>query len=151
MPPHPTDSSGTGPRELDILLVEDNDGDIGLICEALEDISAELNLRIVKDGFKALEFIRTAAVKPRLIILDLNIPGKTGFDVLTELKDDPEWKEVPVIVFTSSSAYLDVRKAYRLHANSFVRKPTDVDEFFATVASIERFWARTAILPGFAG
>ena len=134
------------PGKVSVLLVEDNEGDIGLFREGLNAIRATLNLHVVTDGVQAVEFLRTMPL-PNLIVLDLNIPGKSGFEVLEELKQDQSLREVPVVIFSSSSASRDIRRAYQLHANSFVQKPSDVDEFFQAVASIEQFWTRTACLP----
>ena len=134
------------PHKPTVLLVEDNEGDIGLFREGLNAIRATLDLQVVTDGIKAMEFLRTKP-RPNLVILDLNIPGKSGYEVLEELKQDADLKDVPVVIFSSSGALRDVKMAYKLHANSFVRKPVDVDEFFEAVASIERFWTRTASLP----
>ena len=134
-------------RMIEVLLVEDNEGDIGLIREALAGTAVHVRLHVVMDGLKALEFVRAKSPRPHLVILDLNIPGKSGYDVLKEVKRDPDLEDLPVIIFTSSAASRDVQTAYKLRANSFVRKPADLDEFFAAVASMEQFWTQTASLP----
>lgn len=134
-------------RIIRILLVEDNHGDIDLVREALRDFAPRVQLHVAENGIDALECVRDRRSRPHLIVLDLNIPGKSGYDVLRELKEDPELCELPVVIFTSSTAQKDVHTAYRLHANSFVRKPVDLDEFFAVIGSLQRFWVETAILP----
>ena len=139
--------NGNNPPRIDVLLVEDNEGDIGLFREGLNAIGASLTLHVATDGIQAMNFLRQKKPKPQLIVLDLNIPGMNGYEVLEQVKQDAELKEVPVVIFSSSGAARDVKTAYRLQANSFVRKPMDVDEFFNAVASIERFWTRTASLP----
>jgi CheY-like chemotaxis protein len=135
------------PRRIRVLLVEDNEGDIGLIKEALQAAKALVSLHVITDGRASVEYLHTTRLKPHIIILDLNVPGLDGHGILREIKNSPELREIPVIVFTSSHAFKDMKEAYALNANSFVRKPNDVDEFFAAVASIEHFWARTAVLP----
>ena len=139
--------NGNNPLKILVLLVEDNEGDIGLFREGLNAIGASLTLHIATDGIQAMNFLRQKKPRPHLIVLDLNIPGMNGYEVLEQVKQDADLKEVPVVIFSSSGAARDVKTAYRLQANSFVRKPVDVDEFFSAVASIERFWTRTASLP----
>lgn len=94
-----------------------------------------------------MEFVRKQTPRPDLIILDMNLPFKSGQEVLEELKADADLCEIPVVVFTSSASLRDVRAAYRHQASSYVRKPEDVDEFFKVVAGIERYWTETAVLP----
>jgi CheY-like chemotaxis protein len=134
-------------RCLDVLLVEDNDGDIILIRLALDESRAPVRLHVAKDGVEALAFVQRGQPRPDLIILDLNLPRKSGREVLAELKAHPDLKEIPVVIFTSSRADRDVRTAYRAHANTYVRKPEDIDEFYAAVAGLHRYWSETALLP----
>ena len=135
-----------------ILLVEDNPADAHLVERALRNSIFSPDLSVVEDGMEALEFLRRrgiyeSAPRPDLILLDLNIPRRDGHQVLGDLKSDPELREIPVIIFTSSSAPKEVKTSYRLGANAYVRKPIDIDEFFEVVASIENFWLGTAALP----
>jgi CheY-like chemotaxis protein len=135
-----------------ILLVEDNPADAHLVERALRKSVFTPLLSVVEDGIEAMDFLRRRGAHegarcPDLILLDLNIPGKEGHEVLGELRNDPEFKELPVIIYTSSSAPKDVKTSYRLGANAYVRKPTDIEEFFDVISSIESFWLKTALLP----
>lgn len=134
-------------RAIEVLLVEDNHGDVLLVRQALKSIATAVQLHVAKDGAAALEFVRRKSPQPDLIILDMNLPQKSGAEVLDELKADTELREIPVVVFSSSGAVRDVRAAYRAQASSYVRKPEDVDEFFAVVAGMERYWTKTVLLP----
>lgn len=134
-------------RAIHILVVEDNAGDIFLIKEAFNGSGAVFDVHVVKDGLGAIEFVEHGSPRPDLVILDLNIPGLSGHEVLGRLKSDPEFMEIPVVVFSSSNSIQDIRTSYKLRANSYVKKPSDLDEFFATIAAIENFWTHTAILP----
>ena len=137
----------TPARMIHILVVEDNAGDIFLIKEGLHGSGTSCDIAVAKDGLGAIRFIEAGNPRPDLIILDLNIPGLSGHDVLRRVKSDPQFQEIPVIIFSSSNSMLDIKTAYQLNANSYVKKPSDLDEFFAAVAAIERFWTRTAALP----
>jgi chemotaxis family two-component system response regulator Rcp1 len=139
-------------REVNILLVEDNPGDVRLTLEALRDGRIANQLHVVHDGEDAMEFARRQGVyidapRPDLILLDLNLPKKDGREVLEELKNDPELHRIPVIVLTTSSAESDVLRSYDLHANCFISKPIGYDDFIAAVRSIENFWLKLVQLP----
>ncbi|MFN3322519.1 MAG: response regulator [Bryobacteraceae bacterium] len=139
-------------RPLEILLVEDSPSDARLMMEALRQTSAISKLHLTSSGEEALSFLRRkgvfeGAVRPDIILLDLNLPGKDGRDVLAEIKADPELKSIPVAVLTTSQSEADVVKAYMLHANCYINKPLDLDEFTRVVGSFEEFWLRTATLP----
>jgi len=143
--------NGTEPRS-NILIVEDNPGDQRLIREAFQDTQRALETAVAKDGVEALDYLCrrgafTDAARPDLILLDLNLPKKGGREVLAEIKSDPQLKNIPVVVFSSSSAPGDVSSAYLLHANCYVTKPADLDELFQAIAWIEKFWLSTVILP----
>lgn len=135
-----------------ILLVEDNPGDIRLTKEALKDAKVRNEITVVGDGEEALLFLhkqgKYAEVKhPDMILLDLNLPRKSGLEVLKELKEDEGLKRIPVVVITSSSAERDIVRSYNLHANCFVTKPVDLDQFLEVVRSIENFWLSIVWLP----
>jgi two-component system, chemotaxis family, response regulator Rcp1 len=139
-------------RPIEILLVEDSAADAHLIERALRTARSPVCLSVVEDGVRALDYLRRngtfdGVVRPDLIVLDLDLPGKDGHQVLKELKDAPELKEIPVVIYTGSSAEKDVRLSYRLGASCYIRKPVDLDEFLGVVSSIERFWLGTASLP----
>ena len=138
---------------IEILLVEDNPGDVRLIIEALGDGKMINHLTVAHDGVQALALLR--GVPPRqkpahfdLILLDLNLPGKNGREVLVELKHDPKLKHIPVIVLTTSEAEEDIRRAYAAHANCYVTKPVGFEQFMRVIQSIEDFWLTVARLPG---
>ena len=137
---------------VEILLVEDNPGDISLTREAFEETRLPITLHVVRDGVEAMEFLRRegehgVAPRPDLILLDLNLPRMDGREVLAKIKNDPELKTIPVIVMTTSDAHQDVLKAYDLHANCYQIKPVDVEEFFAMVQAIESYWFNMTQLP----
>lgn len=137
---------------IEILLVEDNPGDARLAVEALKEAKVRNRLNIVEDGVKALDFLRrngeyTTAPRPDLVLLDLNLPRKDGRQVLAEMKQDPDLKRIPVVVLTTSQAEQDILKAYDLHANCYIAKPVDLDQFMAVVRSIEDFWLTIVKLP----
>ena len=139
-----------GPVE--ILLVEDNPGDERLTREALKEGKVFSNLHWVKDGVEALQFLRRQArfgsvPRPDIILLDLNLPKKDGREVLQEIKSDPALKQIPVVVLTTSKAEEDVVRSYNLHANCYVTKPVDLENFITAVQSIDRFWLTVATLP----
>ncbi|WP_255194153.1 response regulator [Natronobeatus ordinarius] len=142
----------TSSEPAQILLVEDNPGDVRLTKEAFKQGRIENDLHVVTDGHEALEFLaqREAyedAPRPDLILLDLNLPRKNGDEVLEELKGDPELRCIPVIVLTSSKAEEDVVRSYELHANAYLTKPVDPDEFIDAVKAFEAFWFRVVRLP----
>jgi CheY-like chemotaxis protein len=139
-------------RPLEILLVEDNPGDILLTREALKEGNALCNLHVVKDGVEALGFLRrqsphVAAPRPDLILLDLNLPRRDGRSVLAEVKTDEDLKSIPVVVLTTSEADEDIATSYNLHANCYIAKPGDLDRFFRVVRCIEDFWLDVVKLP----
>lgn len=137
-------------RPAKVLVVEDNEGDIRLVQEALKQTKSPCQLTVVKDGVAALEHLRQeggVTDRPDLILLDLNLPLKDGREVLREIKQDDELKHIPVLILTSSGSTEDVMTAYRLHANCYLTKPSRVNEFFSLLASIEDFWTKRAHLP----
>jgi two-component system response regulator len=136
----------------EILLVEDQEGDVGLTREALRRSEKQINLSVASNGEEALAFLRRQAdyvdaVRPDLILLDLNMPRMDGREVLAAMKKDRALRVIPVIVFTSSSAESDVQKAYELGARCYVTKPSDWDRFSEAIGSIVQFWLTTARLP----
>ena len=139
-------------RTVEILLVEDNPGDVRLTKEALVELKVPHSLHVVTDGEAALEFLfrrgrYAKAIRPDLILLDLNLPRRNGREVLEQIKQDPDLKLIPVLVLTTSGSPLDIRAAYSLHANSYIVKPRDLDKFWEVASAIEEFWIRTATLP----
>ena len=141
------------PVAVHILLVEDNPGDVRLMKEALSESKEYCRLTTVEDGEQAVRFLRrvepfTDAVRPDLIFLDLNLPRKDGREVLAEIKSDAGLRRIPVIVLTTSEADRDVHRAYDLHANCYVRKPTDLDEYLSVIRACEKFWLHIVRLPG---
>ena len=139
-------------RDVEILLVEDNPGDVRLTVEALRDARVANRLNVVGDGEAALAFLRQegeygSAPRPDLILLDLNLPLKDGRETLGEIKRDPKFLSIPVIVLTTSSAERDIVQSYHMHANCYISKPIEFDEFIGAVRSIENFWLRIVALP----
>jgi CheY-like chemotaxis protein len=137
---------------IEILLVEDNPGDVRLTVEALREAKVRNNLNVASDGVEAMEFLRRVgdhanAPLPDLVLLDLNLPRKDGREVLQEIKTDPELTLIPVVVLTTSQAEQDVLRSYQLHANAYVTKPVDLDQFLQVVRSIESFWLEIVRLP----
>ncbi|MBE2279870.1 MAG: response regulator [Ignavibacteriaceae bacterium] len=137
---------------IDILLVEDNAGDARLASEALKESKVLNNLIHLDNGLNALKYLKMEgdyknAPKPDLILLDLNLPGMDGRDVLKEIKSDPELKRIPVVILTTSRAEEDVLKSYELHANCYISKPIDLEQFISVVKSIESFWFTIVKLP----
>lgn len=139
-------------QPVEILLVEDNAGDVRLIQEALKDSKVSSHMSVVGDGVDALAFVHrdgkhALAPRPDLIILDLNLPKKSGQDVLREIKSDPRLKRIPVVVLTTSKSDEDISETYRNHGNCFISKPVDLNQFLMIVKSIEHFWLTVAKLP----
>jgi two-component system, chemotaxis family, response regulator Rcp1 len=137
---------------IDILLVEDNPGDVRLTLEALKEGGIQGRLHVAADGEEAIAFLRqtgphTHAARPGLILLDLNLPRRSGTDVLRELKADPDLRRIPVVILTSSTAEEDIRRTYDLHANCYVTKPVDLDEFMEVVRYMRDFWFSVVTLP----
>ena len=146
-------NSQDGSTVFEILLVEDNPGDIRLAEEAFGDAQVANNLRTARDGEEALSYLRqegshSQATRPDLILLDLNLPKKGGREVLREIKADDGVKRIPVIILTTSGDEEDISQAYGLNASSYVRKPVDLDGFIEVVAAIEAFWMKYVKLPG---
>ncbi len=140
------------PKVVNILLIEDNPGDIRLVVESMKESTKPNNLSIVKDGVEAMTYLHhegvyANAVRPDIILLDLNLPRKNGKEVLAEIKKDPDLKSIPVIVFTASSAERDVINSYDLHANCYITKPVSLEKFIEVVKSIETFWLTVVKLP----
>lgn len=139
-------------RPIDILLVEDNPGDVDLAREALGMGKLHNNLHVAQDGVVAMEFLRKTGKyvdvpRPDLIILDLNLPKKDGRQVLAEIKADEDLKRIPVVILTTSRAEEDILKTYNLHANCYITKPIDMKQFLHVVQSIEEFWLSIVVLP----
>jgi len=137
---------------IEILLVEDNPGDARLAFEALKDSKLKNNLYLATDGVEAMDFLRKRGKfidvpRPDLILLDLNLPRKDGREVLAEIKNDENLKRIPVVILTISKAEEDILKSYNLHANCYVTKPLDLDQFIKVVRSIEDFWLSIVKLP----
>jgi two-component system, chemotaxis family, response regulator Rcp1 len=139
-------------QSVDILLVEDNAGDVRLTREVLKDSKVSNNLIVASNGEEALACLRkqgkfTNTVRPDLILLDLNLPVKDGRQVLAEIKDDPDLKRIPVVILTTSKAEEDIIKTYNLHANCYVTKPVDLEQFVKVVKSLEDFWLAIVKFP----
>jgi CheY-like chemotaxis protein len=140
-------------RQIEILLIEDNPGDARLTQEAMRAAKMTNVLHIVEDGVQAMEFLRQRsrfkdAPRPDLILLDLNLPKKDGRAVLAEVKADPDLRRIPVVVLTTSRSEEDVMQAYDMHANAYVTKPVNLDQFMRIVALIDEFWLKVVTLPG---
>ncbi len=139
-------------RPIEILLVEDNPGDVRLTQEALGEAKVRNNLAVARDGVEALSYLRREApfqdaTRPDMVLLDLNLPRKDGREVLAEIKADPDLRRLPVVVLTTSSAEKDVLESYNLYANCYITKPVDLDQFVGIVSSIEDFWLTIVKLP----
>ena len=137
---------------MNILLVEDNPADMRLVREAFSESTVQARLHWAADGSAALDFLHrrgahAAAPVPDLVLLDLNLPGIGGKDVLAEVKRDPQLCSIPIIVLTSSAARQDVLDAYRAHSNAYMVKPTDFDDYLALVSRIESYWLAAVLLP----
>jgi CheY-like chemotaxis protein len=140
------------PDSIDILIVEDNPGDARLIKEVLNDNKVYNSLYIVNDGVEAMNFLHNQGEyqntpRPDIIILDLNLPKRDGREVLAEIKADEELRHIPVVIMTISQAEEDILKTYKLHANCYITKPIDLNEFIKVVKSIEDFWFSIVKLP----
>ena len=146
------DASMTGAKMINILLVEDNPADVLLTAEALRESRVSHDLNVVNNGSDALAYVKRQekygdAVRPEIILLDINLPKKNGFEVLAEIKQDPDLKHIPVIILTTSSSKQDIRKAYDLYANCYIVKPIELDDFFKIINYIGDFWFTVARLP----
>jgi CheY-like chemotaxis protein len=139
-------------KQVEILLVEDNPADVRLVREALKESKIFNNLSVVEDGVEAMDFLRkkskyASSPRPHLILLDLNLPKKNGREVLSEVKSDENLKRIPVVIMTVSDDEKDILLTYNLHANCYVKKPLDFDQFNKMVHSIENFWFTIVCLP----
>lgn len=139
-------------RTIDILMVEDDPGDVRLTREALKGSKVLHSLNVVEDGVAALDYLRKAppyqdAVRPDIVLLDLNLPRKDGREVLAAMKEDAALRTIPVVILTTSQAEEDVLRAYNLNANCYVTKPVDFDQFMRIVRTIEDFWLNIVTLP----
>ncbi|PXF61217.1 MAG: response regulator [Candidatus Methanogaster sp.] len=137
---------------VEVLLVEDNPGDVRLTQEVLMDGKVRNNMHVAKDGVEAISFLQqtgeyAGAPRPDIILLDLNLPKKDGREVLADIKADPDLKKIPVVVLTTSSAEQDIFGSYDLHANCYITKPVDLDQFIRVIRSIEDFWLTIVKLP----
>ena len=137
---------------IEILLVEDNPGDVRLTVEAFKEARVLNNLSVVSDGVEALAFLRrqgpyNAVRRPDIIFLDLNLPRKDGREVLAEIKQDESLRRIPVVILTTSQAEQDVLRSYDLHANCYITKPLDLDQFMDVIHTVEGFWLTIVKLP----
>jgi chemotaxis family two-component system response regulator Rcp1 len=137
---------------MEILLVEDNPADVRMIVDGLSEVLPDAHLNVAGDGVEAMRFLRregrhVRAPRPDLVILDLRLPKKSGFDVLREIKGDPAFAPIPVVVQSSSEAQVDIELAYSLHANCYITKPAGFDEFSKTMRALAEFWVAVARLP----
>jgi CheY-like chemotaxis protein len=140
------------PTPIEVLLVEDDPGDVLMTREAFEEHKVRNNLSVVNDGSEALAYLRregqyTDASRPDLILLDLNLPRRDGREVLAEIKNDPQLRQIPVVVLTTSQADEDIVRSYQLHANAYVTKPVDFDRFIEVVRQIDDFFVSVVKLP----
>lgn len=139
-------------RPIEILLVEDNPGDVRLTREALKEAQVLNQLHVVEDGIEAMAFLRrkgqyTNRPAPHIVLLDLNLPRKNGHEVLQELKNNGRLKHIPVVVLTTSAADEDIMQSYQLHANAYITKPVDLEKFMQVMKTFEDFWLSIAQLP----
>ena len=139
-------------RPVNVLLVEDNPGDVRLTQEAFKEAKMSIKLDVTMDGAEAIKFLFREgkykdAQRPDIILLDLNLPKKDGKEVLAKIKADEELKSIPVVVLTTSTSEADIHKAYDLHANCYITKPVDFNKFIEVVKSIEEFWLNLVKLP----
>jgi len=142
----------SGAKQVEILLVEDNPADVRLVREALKESKILNKLSVVEDGVEAMEFLRkkgkyASSIRPDLILLDLNLPRKNGREVLAEVKSDDNLKRIPVVIMTVSDDEKDILLTYNSHANCYIKKPLDFDQFNQMVHSIENFWFTIVCLP----
>lgn len=140
-------------RPIEVLLVEDDEGDVLMTREALEEGKVLNHLNVVGDGVEAIDYLRGGAghedrTRPDLILLDLNLPKRDGRQVLAEVKQDPDLRRIPVVVLTTSEAEEDVLRSYDLHANAYVTKPVDFDRFVEVIRQIDEFFISVVRLPG---
>jgi chemotaxis family two-component system response regulator Rcp1 len=145
-------SIGTDSKAIEVLLVEDSPGDIRLTREAFRDAQMRINLHVALDGMQAIAFLKREgkhanAPRPDLILLDLNLPKKDGREVLSEIKENPSLKTIPVVILTTSESDEDILRSYRLHANCYIIKPVGLEGFLKVVHSIDNFWLSVVRLP----
>jgi CheY-like chemotaxis protein len=141
--------TGNG-RSIEIMLIEDNAGDVRLTQEAFKENKVHNNLRVMRDGESALDYLSRkdlSATRPDLILLDLNLPGMNGQEVLASLKSNSETRAIPVVILTTSRAEEDVARSYSLHANCYVTKPVDLTQFLSIIRSVDSFWLSVVTLP----
>lgn len=143
---------GLSHKPIQILLIEDNPGDVRLLQEAFRELKADVHLHVATDGAEALNLLVHAARTkmnwhPDLVLLDLNLPKVSGHDVLAQIKNNPETCRIPIIVLTSSRAESDVKRAYESHANAYLKKPSTLDGLISAAEQIKNFWLETATLP----
>jgi CheY-like chemotaxis protein len=141
------------PNLVDVLMVEDDEGDVLMTREAFEHYKIRNRLHVVSDGDQALQFLHRIgpyadAPRPGLILLDVNLPRRSGLEVLAELKEDPELLVIPVIMLTTSRAEEDILRSYSLHANAFISKPVDFEHFVEAIRQIDDFFLTLVCLPG---
>lgn len=139
-------------RPVNILLIEDNPGDVRLAQEAFKEGQFDVWMEVVMDGLEAVRFLHkeppySEVFTPDLILLDLNLPKKDGREVLQEIKSDPALRFIPIVILTTSNARADIHNSYNLHVNSYINKPVDFEKFFKVIQCIEEFWIQTAVLP----
>ncbi len=139
-------------KPIEILLVEDSPGDVRLTIEALKEAKVKNNLNVAKDGVEAIDFLHKTnqfkdAARPDLILLDLNLPKKDGRELLAEIKSDDSLKRIPIVILTTSNSESDILKTYDLHANCYITKPVDFEQFYTVIKSIEEFWMTIVKLP----
>ena len=137
---------------IDILLVEDNPGDVLLVQEAVAETGLAYNIHVVRDGVEAMEYLRKEGkyadvLRPDLVLLDLNLPRKSGREVLAEIKSDENLRSIPVVILTASALEMDVVKAYHEYANCFIIKPINLDQFIKVAQAIQEFWFAMVKLP----
>jgi two-component system, chemotaxis family, response regulator Rcp1 len=147
-----THSAMSGAAPIEVLLVEDNPGDVRLTREAFKDARLHINLRVASDGVEAMAYLNQGegfadAVRPDLILLDLNLPKKSGREVLEEIKSSPLLQSIPVVILTTSSSETDVVRSYQQHANCYISKPVSLEGFLTVVKSIDNFWLSIVKLP----
>jgi CheY-like chemotaxis protein len=147
-----TQSIATLSSPIEVLLVEDSPGDVRLTREALKDAKVHISLHVASDGIEAMAYLEREgphvnAIRPDLILLDLNLPRKDGRQVLKEIKESPKLRSIPVVILTTSSSEADILQSYHLHANCYISKPVDLDGFLKVVQSIDSFWLSVVKLP----
>jgi CheY-like chemotaxis protein len=147
-----TQSNKVSSTPIEVLLVEDSPGDVRLTREALKDAKVHISLHVASDGIEAMAYLQCEgpyvnAIRPDLILLDLNLPRKDGRQVLKEIKESPTLRSIPVVILTTSSSEADILQSYHLHANCYISKPVDLDGFLKVVQSIDSFWLSVVKLP----